>query len=135
MSGYSQTPLVKKLGIKPGFRIKTRFEPEDYWDWINPLPQDLKISKSAKPQSLDFVHLFAVNRKVFEREFNRLKSEIKKDGMLWVSWPKKSSGIQSDLDDGVIRNHGLSSGLVDVKVCAVSDVWSGLKFMYRLKDR
>ena len=81
------------------------------------------------------MHLFVKDVKVFEREFLKLKTSIRPAGMLWVSWPKKSSKVESDLDEGIIRKFGLQNGLVDVKVCAVDEVWSGLKFMYRLKDR
>lgn len=133
--GYSGTPLIKKLGIKAGHFIRVKYEPEEYWDWISPLPSDLVVMSRAKKEGADFIHLFVKSKAVFEKEFLKLKKELKKDGMLWVSWPKKSSKVESDLDDGIIRHYGLKNGLVDVKVCAVSEVWSGLKFMYRIKDR
>ena len=106
-------------------------EPSNYWNWLSPLPE---ITVSAR-KPLDFVHIFVSSQKTFEKEFNVGKKKMKSDGMLWVSWPKKSSGIQTDLDENVIRNYGLKNGLVDVKVCAVDEVWSGLKFVYRLQDR
>ena len=106
-----------------------------YWDWISPLPEDLSVVERSKKGGVDFIHLFVIQRKVFERDFLTLKKQLKKSGMLWVSWPKKSSKVASDLDEGIIRNYGLAKGLVDVKVCAVDEVWSGLKFMYRIKDR
>lgn len=133
--GYSGTPLVKKLGIKPSQFLRVKFEPKEYWEWISPLPKDLQLLTKTKKEGADFIHLFVKSRKVFEREFLKLKSELKKDGMLWVSWPKKSSKVESDLDETIIRDFGLKNGLVDVKVCAVSEIWSGLKFMYRIKDR
>ena len=133
--GYSGTPLVKTLGIKPGHTIRVKYEPEEYWDWISPLPTDLVVMSRAKKEAADFIHLFVKSKRIFEKEFLKLKSELKKEGMLWVSWPKKSSKVESDLDETIIRNYGLQKGLVDVKVCAVSEVWSGLKFMYRIKDR
>lgn len=133
--GYSGTPLIKKLGIKPGLVIRVVQAPEAYWDWISPLPEEIKVLTRAKKEGADFIHLFTKERKKFEREFLKLKAELKKDGMLWVSWPKKSSKVASDLDENIIRNFGLNNGLVDVKVCAVDEVWSGLKFMYRVKDR
>ncbi len=134
-AGYSGTPLVKKLGIKPGVSVRIKFEPLDYWDLISPLPEGIKVISRSKKQGADFIHLFVKSRKTFEKEFLKLKTELKKDGMFWVSWPKKSSKVESDLDEGVIRNFGLHNGLVDVKVCAVDQTWSGLKFMYRIKDR
>lgn len=133
--GYSGTPLVKKLGIKPSQFLRVKFEPKEYWEWISPLPKDLQLLTKTKKEGADFIHLFVKSRKVFEREFLKLKSELKKDGMLWISWPKKSSKVESDLDETIIRDFGLKNGLVDVKVCAVSEIWSGLKFMYRIKDR
>ncbi len=134
-AGYSGTPLLKKLGIKSGFSIRVIHEPEAYWDWISPLPEETKVLARAKKEGADFIHLFSKEKKKFEKEFLKLKAELKKDGMLWVSWPKKSSKVASDLDENIIRDFGLANGLVDVKVCAVDEVWSGLKFMYRVKDR
>lgn len=84
---------------------------------------------------LDFIHVFTQNLKNFENEFLRCKKYLKKDGMLWISWPKKSSKVPTDLDENVIREFGLKNGLVDVKVCAIDEIWSGLKFVYRVKDR
>ena len=134
-TGYSGTPLIQKLGIKPGYSIRVKNEPDTYWDWISPLPADLRILVRPKKESTDFIHLFVLDKYIFEKEFIKLKADLKKDGMLWVSWPKKSSKVETDLDEGIIRNYGLTNGLVDVKVCAVDEIWSGLKFMYRIKDR
>ncbi len=135
MAGYSTTPLIRKLGIKSGYSILVKYEPDAYWDWISPLPEDVQVKSRAGKQNLDFVHLFVKDARVFEREFLKLKAALRPAGMLWVSWPKKSSKVESNLDEGIIRKFGLRNGLVDVKVCAVDEVWSGLKFMYRLKDR
>jgi len=135
MAGYSQTPLVKKLGIKPEFRILTKNEPIDYWKWISPLPQGVAKVSKPKSEDLNFVHLFVTSLKTFESDFLKFKSALKKDGMLWISWPKKSSMIETDLDENKIRDFGLANGLVDIKVCAVNEIWSGLKFVYRTKDR
>lgn len=134
MAGYSGTPLVKKLGIKAGV-MHVAFEPEHYWDLVAPLPDGVFVKQKPGPASLDFAHLFVTERIVFEKEFVRLKKLLKKDAMLWVSWPKKSAKVATDLDENVVREYGLSRGLVDVKVCAVDDTWSGLKFVFRLKDR
>jgi len=84
---------------------------------------------------VDFIHVFVKESKVFQKEFLYCKKHLKKTGMLWISWPKKASKVATDLDENVIRDFGLEAGLVDVKVCAVDEVWSGLKFMFRLKDR
>lgn len=135
MSGYSGTPLGKKLGLKSGFVIKVKNEPEEYWDWIAPLPEDMKVATRSKKESLDFAHLFVKTNKTFEKEFIKFRDELKKTGMLWISWPKKSSGVATDLNENIIRDFGLADGLVDVKVCAVDETWSGLKFMFRIKDR
>ena len=134
-AGYSGTPLTKKLGLKPGLAIRVMAAPDGYWEWVSPLPEGIKAISRAKRESADFIHLFVKERKKFEKEFLKLKGALKKDGMFWVSWPKKSSKVASDLDENLIRNYGLANGLVDVKVCAIDEVWSGLKFMYRIKDR
>jgi hypothetical protein len=135
MAGYSGTPLLKKLGIKEGMHAFVKGEPAAYWNWLSPLPEDINVVGRPKMESLDFAHLFVKDYKVFASEFLKMKKLIKKDGMLWISWPKKSSGVVTDIDETKIRKYGLSKGLVDVKVCAVDETWSGLKFMYRVKDR
>ncbi|HZY79836.1 MAG TPA: DUF3052 domain-containing protein [Cyclobacteriaceae bacterium] len=132
MAGYSGTPLGKKLGLKEAFRCKIISPPDDYFNWISPLPPDLKINAT---KDLDFIHLFVKDLKTFSKQFLANKKILKKDGMMWISWPKKSAKIPTDLDENIIRDFGLKNGLVDVKVCAVDDTWSGLKFVYRLSDR
>ena len=134
MAGYSGTPLQKKLGIKEGVSVFIAYPPDHYFDWISPLPNQVQV-KTKLAGEVDFAHIFATKFKVFSKEFLRCKKSLKKDGMLWISWPKKSSKVLTDLDENIIREFGLKNGLVDVKVCAVDDVWSGLKFMYRIKDR
>jgi hypothetical protein len=134
MAGYSGTPLIKKLGLKSGQAAYVKNAPDNYFEWLQPFPSDVNVKPNLS-KALDFIHLFVVDRKTFEKDFRKSKSFLKPDGMLWVSWPKKASGVQTDLDENIIRDFGLKEGLVDVKVCAVSDVWSGLKFMVRLKDR
>jgi hypothetical protein len=135
MAGYSGTPLIKKLGINEGARLLALNEPVEYWNWISPLPEGVvKARKNAKTK-LDFIHLFVKEKKVFEKEFIESRKGLKKDGMLWISWPKKSSKVETDLDENLIRDFGLKNGLVDVKVCAIDETWSGLKFVFRLKDR
>ena len=134
-AGYSGTPLTKKLGLRPGLAIRVMAAPDGSWEWVSPLPEGIKTISRAKRESADFIHLFVKERKKFEKEFLKLKGALKKDGMFWVSWPKKSSKVASDLDENLIRNYGLANGLVYVKVCAIDEVWSGLKFMYRIKGR
>jgi hypothetical protein len=134
MAGYSGTPLVKKLGLREGHRAYIHGAPPEYFDWLNPFPEEVEIKEKLSGE-LDFVHLFVSEKKLFETLFVKAKKYLKKDGMLWVSWPKKSAKVPTDLDENIIRNFGLKEGLVDVKVCAVSEIWSGLKFMVRVKDR
>lgn len=134
MAGYSGTPLVKKLGIKPGFSMYVYDPPQNYFDWLSPLPEDL-IVKNRLTGEVDFIHLFVKDQGVFEKEFVKNMKHLKKEGMLWVSWPKKSSKVPTDLDENIIRDFGLKEKLVDVKVCAVNDTWSALKFVIRLKNR
>ncbi len=135
MTGYSGTPLQTKLGLKAGMRVTFFHAPSNYWELISPLPDGLEVIEKSKKGTIDFVHLFTKEKKAFEKEFVRSREFLKKDGMLWISWPKKSSKVATDLDESLIREFGLRSGLVDVKVCAVDETWSGLKLVYRLADR
>ena len=133
MAGYSGTPLVKKLGIKPGSVVAFVNAPSGYANTLN-LPQDVTISsRSGKP--LDFAQLFVKSKKELKTKFSEYAKRLNPSGMLWVSWPKKSSGVSTNLSENIVRDIGLAAGLVDVKICAVNDVWSGLKFVFRLKDR
>jgi hypothetical protein len=134
MVGYSSTPLLKKLGIKDGYRIYTKNEPEQYFLWLAPLPQKVVVTTRLS-SNLDFIHLFVKERSVLQSEFTKCKKALSKEGMFWVSWPKKTSKVLTDLDENIIRELGLKMGLVDVKVCAVDEVWSALKFVYRVGDR
>jgi hypothetical protein len=134
VAGYSGTPLLKKLGVKPGFRLFVLQPPLHYFEWLAPLPGDLEILETPR-KPLDFIHLFVKGKKEFEKALSSNKKFLKKDGMLWVSWPKKSSKVETDLDENVIRDFGLAQGLVDIKVCAVDETWSGLKFVIPVKDR
>ena len=108
--------------------------PEGYFDWIAPLPEELTVKEKLAGQ-LDFIHLFVKSVSTLQKEFPRTKKYLQQNGMVWISWPKKSSGVKTDLDENVIRRIGLAEGLVDVKVCAVNEIWSGLKFVIRVKDR
>jgi hypothetical protein len=130
--GYSGTPLVDKLGIKPGARLKFVSAPNGFDALMGKLPEQSRFPTSG---SLDFAILFAKARSDLVTGFPRLRDRLEPNGMLWVAWPKKTSGVETDLTEGVVRTFGLESGLVDVKVCAIDDTWSGLKFVRRLKDR
>ena len=132
MAGYSGTPLVKKLVLTDGLVIFVNIPPTEYFDWISPLPSALVV-KDKLAGEFDFIHLLSTTGRPFIKEF--LRTHLRKTGMLWVSWPKKSSKVPTDLDENIIRDFGLSAGLVDVKVCAVDQIWSGLKFVFRMKDR
>lgn len=135
MAGYSRTPLLKKLGIKEGFVLKVYNEPSSYWEYLTPLPDNVQVSLEDQPNEVDFIHYFCKSADTLKAEILQLKSLLKKTGTLWISWPKKSSKVPSDLSDMIVRHTGLETGLVDVKVCAVDDIWSGLKFVYRVADR
>ena len=134
MSGYSGTPLAKKLGLKPGFRMVVVNQPPDYEEKLGVLPDGVEIRRRLG-KGLDFVHFFADRRRVLMRKFPSLARSLAPSGMLWISWPKVASGVKTDLNGNVVREIGLQSGLVDIKVCAVDDVWSGLKFVIRVRDR
>jgi hypothetical protein len=133
-AGYSGTPLIKKLGLKPGHHIIILNPPDDYAITLGPLP-DAVTQAEALAGPLDFIHFFATERGELETEFPNLKAALAYDGMLWISWPKKASKVPTDLDENIIRDIGLSNGLVDVKVAAIDAVWSGLKFVFRLENR
>ena len=133
MPGYSGTPLPKKLGIKAGFRVRLANAPADVRAELHDALAECELHNEGS--ALDFVMLFTKSSEELVREFSRMAKLLTPTGMLWVSWPKKSSGVVTDLDDNVVRDIGLAAGLVDVKVCAVTDVWSGLKFVRRVKDR
>jgi hypothetical protein len=136
MPGYSGTPLPKKLGIKPGFRVHLVNDPAEVRSELREELAECDMKTKTKPGDiLDFAMLFTKSRTELVKEFARLAKLLAPAGMLWVSWPKKSSGVPSDLDENLVRVIGLDAGLVDVKVCAVTDVWSGLKFVRRVKDR
>lgn len=133
MPGYSGTPLPKKLGIKAGIRFQLANAPADVLAELREALADCAMAKNG--DALDFAMIFTKSRAELTKEFSRFADVLAPAGMLWVSWPKKSSGVATDLDENVVRGIGLDAGLVDVKVCAVTDVWSGLKFVRRVKDR
>jgi hypothetical protein len=134
MPGYSGTPLPKKLGIKDGYRAALIGMPGDVRDELRDALAGCRISKDVAGP-LDFIFLFSKSQAELERELKRAAKALVPAGMVWISWPKKSSGVATDLTEDVIRAIGLKAGLVDVKVCAVTDVWSGLKFVIPVKNR
>ena len=133
-AGYSGTPLAKKLGIKEGSSIKLVNEPEHYFSLFTDLPKEINIKRKTAKE-LDLIHFFITSMKELHKELPILKNQIKKNGIIWISWPKKASKVPSDVTEDLIRNLAIKEGLVDVKVCAVDEVWSGLKLVFRLKDR
>jgi len=132
-SGYSKTPLGKKLGIKNNFRIKLVNVPEYYFRLFSEFPESIEIANDNKSLK-DFIHYFSIDAGTLFKALKKLKNEIKQNGMIWISWPKKSS-IKTDITEDYIREIALKNGLVDVKVCAIDEVWSGLKLVIPLKDR
>ena len=134
MAGYSSTPLAKKLGIKEGFRVALVNAPQDFQSELGELPHNVEFVKRTT-KSLDIVLLFVLSERALARDFANLAEKLKTNGMIWIAWPKKSSGVATDLSFECVQKIGLAAGLVDVKICAVDDTWSGLKFVYRLKDR
>ena len=133
-TGYSGTPLAKKLGIKFGFQILLINEPEHYFDLFTDLPK-IDIIRYPDDQSIDFIHIFSTDLKNLEKDVLTYKPYLKKDGMLWISWPKGTSTIPTNLKREPVRELLLQLGLVDTKVAAIDEDWSGLKFVYRIKDR
>jgi hypothetical protein len=131
MTGYSGTPLWKKLGVKPRARLCVPNAPSEYSAWISPLPEGAFIVARAPKAACDIVHIFVDSQAALDRELKKARSAIRSDGAIWVSWPKKSAKIPTDLDENRIRSTALKTDLVDVKVCAVSETWSGLKLVVR----
>ncbi|WP_455222828.1 DUF3052 family protein [Kaarinaea lacus] len=134
MAGNSQTPLVKKLGLKEGNQFYVSGSPVDYTALLGSLP-DHAVEKSRLGKNLDFIHYFTKSQKDLEAFIPKALNSIKRDGMIWISWPKKSSKISSDINEDTIRAVALPTGLVDVKVCAIDDIWSGLKLVIRKELR
>ena len=134
MAGYSSTPLAKKLGIKEGSRIALVNAPKDFESGLGELPDKVEFVKRST-RALDIVLFFVLSERALARDFAKLAEKLATNGMIWIAWPKKSSGVTTDLSFEPVQRIGLDSGLVDVKICAIDETWSGLKFVYRLKDR
>jgi hypothetical protein len=133
-AGYSNTPLAKKLGIKEGFHIKLVNPPDYYFDLFTDLPVNLNLTDD-KIIRKDFIHFFTKEEKEFTAMLPDLNKQLVPNGMIWVSWPKKASKVVTDITEDTIRNYALKIGLVDIKVCAVDEIWSGLKLVIPVKDR
>jgi hypothetical protein len=134
LAGYSGTPLAKKLGIKPNFRVALPHLPPDVHKELRTALADCEI-ESAGRVPLDLVVNFVTGERELRQSFAGWSRKLAPAGMLWIAWPKKSSGVKTDLNENKIREIGLAAGLVDVKVCAIDQVWSGLKFVIRVGDR
>jgi len=137
-AGYSGTPLVKKLGIKPGDTVALVNEPLAFPRELVGLPAKVELvgaDDNPKPGTLNVVILFLRSQADLKKLLPAMKTKIQQQGMIWTAWPKKASKLKTDLDENIIRDKGLSIGLVDIKVCAVNDIWSGLKFVIPVKDR
>lgn len=133
-SGYSATPLIKKLGIKHGFVISLVNEPPNYLELFDDWPLDVAILKN-KASKKNFIHFFTTTSKELFTRLPVLKAQVVDDGMIWVSWPKKSAKVPTDITEDVIRDYALSIGLVVIKVCAVNETWSGLKLVIPVAKR
>lgn len=133
-AGYSKRTLIEKLGIKPGTRVIALGAPPAYSSLLGTLPYGATL-QTRLPAVSGFVHRFVQRRAELAADFPHLARALTDDGTLWISWPKKASGVETDLDENAVREIGLAQGLVDVKVCAVDEVWSGLKFVRRLVNR
>lgn len=134
MAGYSSTPLPKKLGIKEQSRLAFVNAPAGFADYLGALPEGAEIMKRLiKP--IDIVILFVTTERALAKDFAKLSEKLATNGMIWIAWPKKSSQVTTDLSFERVQRIGLDVGLVDVKICAIDDTWSGLKFVFRLRDR
>jgi hypothetical protein len=133
-SGYSGTALAKKLGIAENCQVCVLHAPEDYWQLLAPIPSGVVFKKTVNA-STDIVHVFAKQKTSLHAELVTLRSAIKANGVIWVSWPKKASKVPTDITEDTIRELALPLGLVDIKVCAVSEIWSGLRLVIRKELR
>jgi hypothetical protein len=132
--GYSATPLAKKLGLKPPMKYWVVNAPKEFKSWLGDLPEDVKLILKAEPP-IEASHIFTTEAAFLNAMLSRLRNELKQDSFVWVSWPKKSSKVPTDITEDTIREIALPLGFVDIKVCAVSEVWSGLKLVIRKLER
>jgi hypothetical protein len=134
MAGYSQRSLVDKLGIKAGMRIAILNAPRGYRATLGNLPPGVEVASAARG-TFPFIHFFARSRSLLQTKLGMLQRALEPNGALWISWPKKASGVATDMTEDAVREIALPVGLVDIKVAAVDDVWSGLKLVRRLENR
>jgi hypothetical protein len=134
-AGYSGTPLPKKLGIKPGHRLAFIHAPDGFAATLGALPEAVEIVRDDDEGPLDLAVFFTTRADALPAAFRRIGPRVHPAGTLWIAWPKKAAKVPTDVTEDVVRAVGLREGMVDVKVCAIDDVWSGLKFVYRLADR
>lgn len=132
MAGYSGTPLAKKLGIKEGAKVKLVNAPNHYFDLFTDWPLNVSLNAGAP---FDNIHFFTLSAQEYREQLPILKTHLKPNGSIWISWPKKVSKVTTDVTEDLIRNYAISIGLVDIKVCAVDETWSGLKLVIPVKDR
>jgi len=130
VTGYSGTPLAKKLGFKEGCRVRITRAPTNYLDLVSPRPPNILVSNSIR-KDIDIWHFFTDSARQLRQELPKMQDAINQNGMIWISWPKKSSKVATDVTEDVIRREALSMKLVDVKVCAIDEIWSGLKLVIR----
>lgn len=134
-AGYSGTPLVRKLGIKDGARLGLIGAPDGFAEMLGELPAGVQVRRRLSGQGFDVIVAFFDRRAELEGRLSSLADALEPAGGLWIAWPKRASGVPTDLTENVVRDLGLAAGLVDNKVCAVDQVWSGLRLVYRLRDR
>ncbi len=136
-AGYSGTPLARKLGLKAGMRIRLLHSPEHYWTLVGDNPTAIAVDQltDGSDQKADFTHLFATDPNTLDEAFARARAGMLEDGVVWASWPKQSSGVPSRIGRSEVMAAGKKAGLVDIKVCAVDETWSGLKFVIPVRDR
>lgn len=133
-TGYSGTPLLQKLGVRPGSLVAALHAPPHYPQLLGPLPEGATLTTRSTPRA-DLTHVFVTRRSVLQRALQALRARRRDDGVVWVSWPKKTSGVATEVTEDVVRAEALPLGFVDVKVCAVDEVWSGLKLVVRTELR
>lgn len=134
MPGYSETPLAKKLGMKAGAVVLCINEPSDYHEWLAPIPDGLQFTNSLS-KSTDLIHHFSLSKTELSKSLKSYRRKIKPDAAIWVSWPKRASRVETDITEDTIREIALPLDFVDIKVCAVSEIWSGLKLVIRKELR
>jgi hypothetical protein len=135
MTGYSGTPLVKKLGIKSAMTFYVLDAPQEYEQWLGTLPEGATLVNKPPKKEIEAAHLFFYERYKLQSALVSLRNQLSQSGFIWISWPKKTSKVPTDITEDVIREVALPMGFVDIKVCAVSDIWSGLKLVIRKSER